>query len=287
MRGGVRRGPRRSLGGPPYVALAFGAVTAPAGRPSIADHHGLAGVLRVRGVWGALSGPPISTNESRRDGRVPCSPPTTRTRRSSNRPATLSTAPCSSDPTPAALILLARTWFLIGELRARTDDERLAAYERGRDVGRRAVDAAPQSADAHLWYAINLGRWAQTKGFFRAAMALSTVKEEVEVVLRLDPRLGRGPHPGGQPRCGASRPARWQSRPRRGGVPPRPRARSATAPVCASSWRDSTSRTSGMPTRAASYKRALDEPAPSDLPYWTVRGLPRARALLESIKDKP
>jgi hypothetical protein len=40
---------------------------------------------------------------------------------------------------------------------------------------------------AHLWYAINLGRWAQAKGFFRAAMALSTVKEEVEVVLRLDP----------------------------------------------------------------------------------------------------
>src|SRR5262249_446860 len=91
-----------------------------------------------------------------------------------------------------ALILLAKTWFLIGDIRARTEAERLAAYEQGRDAGRRAVDAAPQSADAHLWYAISLGRWAQTKGLMRASMELSKVKEEAETVLRLDPSSVEG-----------------------------------------------------------------------------------------------
>src|SRR5262245_25175583 len=54
------------------------------------------------------------------------------------------------DPQPDALVLLARTWFLIGQLLARTDDERLAAFDRGRDAARRAIDLAPSRADAHL-----------------------------------------------------------------------------------------------------------------------------------------
>src|SRR5688572_27390834 len=49
------------------------------------------------------------------------------------------------DPTVEVLSALARAWFLLGEFRARTERERLAAYERGREVGRRAVAVDPRS----------------------------------------------------------------------------------------------------------------------------------------------
>jgi len=189
------------------------------------------------------------------------------------------------DPAPAALILLARTWFLIGEIRARTDEDRLAAYERGRDAGRRAVEAAPQSAEAHLWYAINLGRWAEAKGFLRAAMALSTVKEEVETILRLDPRSVEGHALAGSlardlPGFLGGSPARAEEEFRRAldldshraGV----RVELARLYIKVKRYADA----------RRELQQAIEERAPSDLPYWTLRAEPEARALLESIRDK-
>jgi thioredoxin-like negative regulator of GroEL len=46
---------------------------------------------------------------------------------------------------------------------------------------------APRSPEAHLWYAANLGRWAITKGKLRAAFLLSTLRQEIQTVLELDP----------------------------------------------------------------------------------------------------
>ena len=43
------------------------------------------------------------------------------------------------EPTPEVLAALARAWFLIGEFRARTEADKLAAYERGREAGRPRV----------------------------------------------------------------------------------------------------------------------------------------------------
>ena len=264
------------------VALALGAVTAPA--PSIEERPGFAGVLRARGAWGAISGPRISIAESLETARALLATYHQDTAKLEQARDVL-TAAVQQDPQPAALILLARTWFLIGELRARTDDERLDAYERGRDAGRRAVAAAPQSADAHLWYAINLGRWAQTKGFFRAAMALSTVKEEVDLVLRLDPRSVEGHTLAGSlaaelPGLLGGSPTRAEEEfrraleidPHRAGV----RLQLARLYIATKRYADA----------RRELRLVLEEPAPSDLPDWTVRARPRARALLESIQDK-
>src|SRR5262245_26262938 len=97
-----------------------------------------------------------------------------------------------TDPSPGALVLLARTWFLIGQLLARTDEERLAAFDRGRETARRAIDLAPDRADAHLQFAINTGLWAQTKGLVRAAFLLPKLKDEADIILRLDPNSVEG-----------------------------------------------------------------------------------------------
>jgi tetratricopeptide (TPR) repeat protein len=91
------------------------------------------------------------------------------------------------EPSLEALLLLAWVHLSWADLRTRNADEKLAGYERGRDVAKRAIELAPKSPEAHLWYAANLGRWAITKGKLRAAFLLSTLQEEIKTVLDLDP----------------------------------------------------------------------------------------------------
>src|SRR5207245_2185056 len=81
--------------------------------------------------------------------------------------------------------------FLIGDVRATTPEQKLAAYDRGREIGKRAVELAPKSHDAHLWYAINTARWGETKGVLRSLFLLPTIREELGILLELDPRSVR------------------------------------------------------------------------------------------------
>ncbi|MGH7318169.1 MAG: tetratricopeptide repeat protein [Candidatus Rokuibacteriota bacterium] len=90
-------------------------------------------------------------------------------------------------PPLEALLLLSWVHLSWADLRASTPEEKLAGYERGRDVAKRAIDLAPRSPEAHLWYAANLGRWAIAKGKMRAAFLLPTLKDEVRIILELDP----------------------------------------------------------------------------------------------------
>ena len=90
---------------------------------------------------------------------------------------------------PPLLIELSRIWYLHGELRAAANAEKVASFERGKLVGEEAVRRVPGDARAHLWYAINLGRWAEERGLFRSMLALRTLREEAAETLRLDPGL--------------------------------------------------------------------------------------------------
>ncbi len=90
-------------------------------------------------------------------------------------------------PSLEALLLLAWAHLIWADYRAPDVDAKLASYERGRDVAKRAIDMAPRSPEAHLWYAANLGRWAITKGKLRAAFLLSTLKQEIHTILEIDP----------------------------------------------------------------------------------------------------
>ena len=79
---------------------------------------------------------------------------------------------------------------LVGQLNVvatRSDEEKLAAYERGRASGRRAIEPEPKNFLGHLWYAINTARWGQTEGVVRPLFLLPTVREEIWVLLELAP----------------------------------------------------------------------------------------------------
>src|SRR5258705_8222609 len=94
-----------------------------------------------------------------------------------------------ADPSVDNLLALAQIAFLYGDVRAQGTEEKLDAYEQGRQAARRAAEIAPRNARAHFWYATNAGRWGQTKGVLRSLFLLPEVKRGMETALELDPRF--------------------------------------------------------------------------------------------------
>ena len=183
------------------------------------------------------------------------------------------------------LLALARAWFLFAEERARSEDDKIAAYAKARDYAKRATDLAPRSADAHLWYAITLGSWSQAKGLLRSALDFRELRREVDVVLRLEPdnieahimagSIARElPVVLGGDRKEAEAHFKTAQRldPRLTGV------RIELAQLYINMGRYAEAR--------QELEAVLAERAPTDRPRWTLKEAPRARQLLESIRDK-
>ena len=180
---------------------------------------------------------------------------------------------------------LSYVYFLVGEVRATTADDKLAAYDKGREIGKRAVELAPRDPEAHVWYGINTGRWGQTKGIMRSLFLLPTVREEVDATLALDPRNLRALALSGNvffevPRIagGDREKAEQQFRKALEIDPHFTVARVDLARVLIAAGRHADAR--------RELQRVIDERQPNNIADWTVKDLPRARELLESIKGK-
>jgi tetratricopeptide (TPR) repeat protein len=183
------------------------------------------------------------------------------------------------------MVMLSYVYFLVGDVRAKTDDEKLAAYDRGREVGKRAVELAPRNPDAHVWYGINTGRWGQVKGIMRSLFLLPTVREAVDTTLALDPKNLRALALSGNvffevPRiAGGDRDkAEAQFRKALEIDPHFTNARLDLARVLIAAGR--------YPDARRELQAIIDEKQPQSLADWTVKELPRARQLLESLKGK-
>ncbi|MBI1846390.1 MAG: tetratricopeptide repeat protein [Candidatus Rokubacteria bacterium] len=194
-------------------------------------------------------------------------------------------AAAARDPQPESLTLLARVHYLWGDVRATSAEQKLAAYERGREAGRRAVELAPKSAEAHLWYAVNTGRWGQTKGVVQSLFLLRPLRQELETVFALDPKL-----PGAHSLAGN---VDFEVPGLFGGDRARAEEHFKTALALDPKFtgaRVDLARlylATGRPAEARRELQAvIDETAPTNLADWTVKDLPRARALLETVKDR-
>ena len=199
-----------------------------------------------------------------------------------DRARTLLEAAVAREPEAEAFVELAQVCFLVGEFRARAAAERQAAYEHGRETARRAIALAPQSDVAHFWYAVNTGRLAELRGVMRAVAMVSTVREESAAVLRLNPSSVDGltlaasldaalPAVMGADRARAE--ARFlralQIDPHRTSA----RLELARFYVATRRWTDA----------RRELDRVREEPAATDVPRWTVREVPEARALLAEL----
>jgi tetratricopeptide (TPR) repeat protein len=183
------------------------------------------------------------------------------------------------------LITLARACFLAGDVRAGTAEERLAAYDRGREIGQRAIELAPRSEDAHVWFALNTARWGQTKGVLRSLFLLPTIREELDAIFAANPRSVRGHALAGNvllelpPLLGGDR-AKAQEHFKKG-LEADPRftvLRVDLARAYIAGGRYDAAR--------QELRRVVQERAPTNLADWTVKDRPRARELLDAIKDK-
>jgi tetratricopeptide (TPR) repeat protein len=190
-----------------------------------------------------------------------------------------------TDSQIANLVALARVSFIWGDIRARTADDKLDAYDRGRQVAKRAVELEPKNVPAHFWFAINSGRWAQTKGVLRSLFLLPTLKEEIQIILDLDPQF--------TPVYALAGTVYYEVPGVFGGdlnlAEEMFRKGLAQDPKFAA-MRVGLGKTLIKKGRIAEARRelqaVLDEKAPSNLADWTLRDSKEARALLESIKGK-
>ncbi|GJL57518.1 MAG: hypothetical protein NPIRA03_03750 [Nitrospirales bacterium] len=65
-------------------------------------------------------------------------------------------------------------------------EQKLAAFQEGARIARKALDLRETSADAHFLYAANIGSAAELEGLVSAALTLQELKEHVNRVLELD-----------------------------------------------------------------------------------------------------
>jgi len=189
------------------------------------------------------------------------------------------------DPDAANFTALSRVCFIWGDVRARSEEDKLAAYERGREAGRRAVELEPKAFLGHLWYAINTARWGQTKGVVRSLFLLPTVREEIRVLLELAADVPAvyalagnvdlevpGPLGGDIDRAEAEFRRGLQLDPSFTGL------RVGLAKVLVKKGR--------LPEARRELQAVLDEKGPTNPADWTVKDGPDARRLLESISGK-
>jgi tetratricopeptide (TPR) repeat protein len=183
------------------------------------------------------------------------------------------------------MVMLSYVHFLYGDVRAASTEDKLAAYDRGRELGRRAVELAPRNPEAHVWYGINTGRWGLTKGVMRSLFLLPTVREEIDATLALDPRNVRALALSGNvylevpALLGGDRAKAEQQFRKALDIDPRltvVRIDLARALIAGGRYADA----------RRELQRVLDERAPTNVADWTVKDRPRARQLLESIAGR-
>jgi tetratricopeptide (TPR) repeat protein len=95
----------------------------------------------------------------------------------------------AADPRPEHLVALGQIEFVWGDVRAKTREEKLKAYDTGRQAAKRALEADPRDVVARFWYATNTARWGQTNGVVRSLFLLPEVKREISAILDIDARF--------------------------------------------------------------------------------------------------
>lgn len=190
-----------------------------------------------------------------------------------------------SDPDSDTLLALAQICFMYGDVRATTEEAKLAAYDRGRQAAKRAIELAPKSAPAQFWYGTNTGRWGETKGIARALFLLPTVKQAMQTALALDPGYAPAYALGGSiysevPGYAGGDLDRSEALFRKGlEIDPR-----------YTNLRLGLARTLLKKGRTADARRELEavigEKAPSNPADWTLKDVPQARAILAEIKGR-
>ncbi len=81
---------------------------------------------------------------------------------------------------------VARACYFVGE--GAGNNDKLRHFDRGIQLGERAISQQPNAVEAHFWLAVNYGGYAEQKGVFKALRMVKKIRAEMETVLRLNDR---------------------------------------------------------------------------------------------------
>src|SRR5439155_2870030 len=77
----------------------------------------------------------------------------------------------------------ARAYYQVGD--DASDREKQRYFERGIELGKRAVAQQPSGVEGHFWLGANYGGLSEIQGIWRAFQMVKKVRAEMEMVLRL------------------------------------------------------------------------------------------------------
>lgn len=86
-----------------------------------------------------------------------------------------------------ALWRVAQLYYTYGD-KASSKEEKLKFYEKGKEFAKKLIELNPNHPQGHFWFAVNLGRVAQTKGVLNSLFLAPTIKRGFEKALELYPK---------------------------------------------------------------------------------------------------
>ncbi len=81
---------------------------------------------------------------------------------------------------------MARISYVLGDNDSLGKDEREAAFREGQTAGEAAAAIMPSKPEGHFWLGANLGGYAQLKGPLSGIAAAKRLRQEMEMVLKID-----------------------------------------------------------------------------------------------------
>lgn len=84
----------------------------------------------------------------------------------------------------------ARSYYYVGD--GASGKEKMRYYERGIEVGQRAVAGQPNGAEGHFWLGANYGGFSEETGIIKALQTVKKIRAEMEAVVRLNPSYEDG-----------------------------------------------------------------------------------------------
>ncbi|MBI2069731.1 MAG: tetratricopeptide repeat protein [Elusimicrobia bacterium] len=81
---------------------------------------------------------------------------------------------------------LARAYYWLGN--RLPEKEQLNIFTKGKEYAEKAVKTKPGGVEGHYWLGVCLGRYGETKGILKSLMLVKPIRDEMETVLKFDPR---------------------------------------------------------------------------------------------------
>lgn len=86
-----------------------------------------------------------------------------------------------------ALLLLSRVYLTYGHTDALDEGEKIREFKKGMEIGKKAVELAPDNPDTHFIYVANMASLGKEKGIVKSLFMIRKIRNEIELMLKLNP----------------------------------------------------------------------------------------------------